>query len=86
MECANRLKKLRKDLGYSRKRMARLFGVSPDHYRKYERGERHTSLLEVHISALEFLKRKRLLAKFERELEKRAKKSNTNEVDEENST
>mgnify|MGYP002063714991 CR=1 FL=1 len=63
------MKTLRKELGYSRKRMARLFGVSPDHYRKYERGERGTGLLIAHIKTLEFLKQKRLLEKFERQID-----------------
>ena len=70
MEWHERLKILRKELGFSRKKMARLFGVSPDHYRKYERGERMTGLLEMHVWTLEYLNKKKILEKFAKEVEK----------------
>jgi len=69
MEWHVRLGKLRKKLGYSRKRMAKLFGVSADHYRKYERGERGTRLLARHIWSLEFIYENSLLEAFEKEID-----------------
>jgi len=64
MKTSERLKQIRLTTGYSYVKMASLCGVTEDHYRKYERGERETGLLAVHALVLDFLLRRRLLAKF----------------------
>ena len=68
METHELLKQVREETGYSYEKMAKLCGVKEQHYRKYERGERVTGLLETHAKVLDFLLRKRLLVKFYKEV------------------
>lgn len=70
MEWHEKLKKLREDLGYSQERMGKFFGCSERQYGRYERGEQATEQVKVIANFLEFLRRNRMLKKWERYLDR----------------
>lgn len=70
MKWYEKLRQLRKDLGYTQERMAKFFRCSEAQYGRYERGKQATEQVRAIASFLEFARRNRVLRKYERYIDR----------------